>query len=233
VNLPQDKRKKLLELYDGVRVADVRDGLDIAGLIGFGSMSSEIRPVWRTRICGIARTARYLPYTGPIPKYEGWDEYWAWAKPYIRSKCSNPFKEDYNDGDVIVIDQSGLDAGLMGSANTLTGIANGVRGYISNGGVRDTDEIIIQKVPFWAKTISKSMLQPWLVLDGKDVPICVGGVTVRPGDVIVADGDGVIVVPLELAEQVGQYARRMLEQDKAARRRKYEQLGWDLDETVT
>lgn len=232
-DLSDKDRKELLELYEGLRVADVRDGLDIAGYIGFGSMSPQIRPLWRTRICGIARTARYLPYVGPVQHYTGWDEYWAWAKPYIKQRCANPFKEDFNEGDVIVIDQSGVDAGLMGSGNTLTGIANGVRGYVSNGGVRDTDEVIIQKVPFWAKTISQSMLQPHLVVDGKDVPICVGGVTVRAGDMVVADGDGVIIVPAEVARDVAGHARTMLDEDKAGRRRKYEQMGMPLDESVT
>jgi regulator of RNase E activity RraA len=195
-------------------------------------MSPEIQPLWRTRICGIARTSRYLPYVGPIPRHDGWDEYWAWAKPYMKQKCTNPFKEDLVPGDVIVIDQSGADAGLMGSGNTLGGLLGGVRGYVSNGGVRDTDEVIRQKVPFWAKTIRQRMLQPQIVFDGKDVPVCVGGVTVRPGDIIVADGDGVIVVPIEYARDVATYARRMLDEDKAGRRRAYEQLGWELDETV-
>src|SRR5512135_2822906 len=58
----------LLELFSDLRVADVRDGMDWNLLHARGSMSPEVRPLWRTRAVGIARTARYLPYTGSIPK---------------------------------------------------------------------------------------------------------------------------------------------------------------------
>jgi len=53
-----------------------------------------------------------------------------------------------------------------------------------------------------------------------------------PGDVIVADGDGVIVVPREKAKEVAQYAEKILEGDKAGRRKLYERLGLPPDESV-
>jgi hypothetical protein len=63
------------------------------------------------------------------------------------------------EGDFIVIDQSGVNAGLMGSENTLTALKRGVRGFVSNGGVRDTDEVILQQVPFWSRMVSQGMVQ--------------------------------------------------------------------------
>jgi regulator of RNase E activity RraA len=63
-------------------------------------------------------------------------------------------------------------------------------------------------------------------------PVTVGGVLVRPGDVVVADGDGAVVVPREHAEAVARAARAVLEADKAARRKLYQKLGLPPDPTV-
>ena len=76
------------------------------------------------------------------------------------------------------------------------------------------------------------MVQARLQFDAFDVPVAVGGVQVRPGDVVVADGDGVIVVPAAVAREVAAHARRELANDKAARRKMYEELGLPLDDSV-
>jgi regulator of RNase E activity RraA len=63
-------------------------------------------------------------------------------------------------------------------------------------------------------------------------PVTVGGVLVRAGDVIVADGDGVIVVPREYAKPVAEYALEIMNKDKSGRKSLYEQLNIPLDNTV-
>jgi regulator of RNase E activity RraA len=62
--------------------------------------------------------------------------------------------------------------------------------------------------------------------------VVVGGVLVMPGDVVLADGDGVVVVPRAQAERVATYAHETLAGDKAARRGLYEQLGLPADDSV-
>ena len=69
--------------------------------------------------------------------------------------------------------------------------------------------------------------------DACDIPVVVGSVLVHPGDVVVADGDGVIVVPQAIARDVSIYAHQELRGDKVSRRKKYEELGLPPDETVS
>ncbi len=221
----------MLGLYADLRVADVRDGMDWNMLHFRGSMQPEIRPLWRTRAVGIARTARYLPYNGPIPRLSP-EEYTQWVGWYYNNICTYPWVEDIQPGDFVVIDQSDTNVGLCGSNNTLDCMRRGARGLISNGGVRDTDEVILQKIPFWSRYCSQAMVQGRLQFDARNIPIQVGGAAVFPGDVVVADGDGVVVVPRDVAREVALYAHQELRNDKEARRKKYETLGMDLDDTV-
>lgn len=75
----------------------------------------------------------------------------------------------------------------------------------------------MQKVPVWSKIISQGM-NPWRIqFDANDVPVNIGGVVVYPGDVIVADGDGVIVVP-RTAYEVSKFAQQELDNDKYNRK---------------
>ncbi|MGB2937696.1 MAG: RraA family protein [Phycisphaerae bacterium] len=231
MNRSRTERDKLLAAYEGLRVADVRDGMDTLGMHYIGSMSPQIRPLWRTRAFGIARTCRYVPYQGTIPKMEP-EQYWEWVGRYFRDVCPYPWMDEIQPGDFCVIDLSGVNSGLMGSNNTLDGIRRGVRGYVTSDGVRDTDEIILQKVPFWSAYCSQNMVQGWIKYDSMNIPVSVGGVVVNPGDVVVADGDGVIVVPRAAALDVAKWAHEEHQRDKAGRRRHYEALGMKPDETV-
>ena len=224
-------RQALLDAFDDLRVADVRDAMDALMLHAIGSMDHTIRPLWRTRARGLARTVRYLPFEGAVPKLSP-EEYRQWSREYYRDVCPYPWTRQIAPGDFIVIDASGVDAGLMGSENTLGVMRRGGTGLVTSGGVRDTDEIIAQKVPFWSARISQSMVQGRLQLDAVDVPVSVGGVTVHPGDIVVADGDGVIVVPAQHAQAVAQLAREEHERDKQLRRKHYEALGMRPDESV-
>jgi 4-hydroxy-4-methyl-2-oxoglutarate aldolase len=224
-------REKLLELYTDLRVADVRDGMDTLLQHSTGSMEPGIRPLFRTRTIGIARTCRYLPFRGVVPDLSP-EVYWEWVSEYYQEVCPYPWIGDIQVGDFIVIDQSGINAGLMGSANTLGCLELGARGFVTNGGVRDTDEIILQGIPYWSAFCSQSMVQGRLEFDKKDVPVSVGGVQVRSGDMVVADGDGVIVVPLDIAELVARLAHEEHERDKRNRRAAYQRLGKKEDSSI-
>ncbi|MCL2717481.1 MAG: RraA family protein [Lachnospiraceae bacterium] len=233
MNLSKEENKKLLAVYDNFRVADVRDGLDWIGYHNFGSVDPAVRPLFRTKAVGIARTVRYLPYVGPYPTATG-DEYSKWQGWYYGNVCTYPWVDEIEDGDFIAIDVSGMNVGLIGSENSLKALLNGARGFVINGsGIRDTDEVILQKIPVWSHFVAQSMVQCKIQFDQKDVPIAIGGVTIFPGDIIVADGDGVIVVPRKVAWEVAKYAGDILDLDKDNRKGLYEQLNWEPDATVT
>ena len=172
-----------------------------------------------------------LPFQGPMLPMTS-EEYTEWSGWYYGNVCTYPWMEEIQPGDFVVIDQSGVDVGLMGSSNSLGGVRNGAYGYVCNGGVRDTDELILQKVPFWSRFVSQGMVQARLQFDDANIPVAVGGVVVYPGDVVVADGDGIIVVPRKMASDVAKYARRELRNDKVGRRKLYEAMGVELDDTV-
>ena len=230
--MKDSQRKELLALYQDLRVCDVRDAMDALGYFHYGSLDARIRPLWRTRAYGLARTVRYLPFLGSVPRMSAKEYRQEWTPWYYQNISPYPWRDDIEDGDFIVIDQSGLNVGLMGSENALGMLNRGARGAISNGGVRDTDEIIMEKVPFWSRYIGQTMVQVRLQFDAKNIPVAVGGVQIRPEDMVVADGDGVIAVPQEVAESVARWAHEEHDSDKKARRKHYEQAGMEYDATV-
>lgn len=228
----REENKELLKLFEPLRVADVRDGLDWIGYHSYGSLDRSLRPLYRTKAYGIARTARYLPYEGPAPLDRG-DEYTQWQGWYYNNICIYPWMNDIEEGDFIALDVSGIDVGLMGSDNTLKALIKGARGFVMNGGgIRDSDEVILQQIPVWSYFISQKMDQARIRFDAKDVPVAIGGVTIRPGDIIVADGDGIIAIPRQAARDVAKYAMQELSNDKINRRKSYEALNWKPDATI-
>lgn len=105
---------------------------------------------------------------------------------------------------------------------------------LPDAGLMDTDEIIKQRIPVYLDYMERGRgIRPGRnEIESVNMPVTIGGVLVRPGDVIVADGDGVIVVPREHCMKVAEYAREILNKDKKGRRGLYENLGMPIDRTV-
>src|SRR5690606_35655311 len=114
-----------------------------------------------------------------------------------------PFKDDIVKGEIIMIDSDNCGTvGVTGSNNTQGWINAGAVGCVTNGGARDTDEQIKQGIPLYSRYISNTIRPGRVELDAVQVPINMGGARVNPGDVVVADGDGVVVVPAAIALDV-------------------------------
>ena len=219
-------------MFNDFRVTDVRDGMDWCGYHHYGTVDYNIVPLWRTKAIGFARTARYLPFEGPAPTVRG-DEYTQWSNWYYGNVCTDQWQKDVEPGDFICLDVCGLDVGLMGSNNALKAKNNGAAGIMLNGGgIRDTDEVILEKIPVWSKHVSQPMDQARIRYYEKNVPIAIGGVAIYPEDLIVADGDGVIVVPNKMIYEVYKFAFQEMKNDKIGRNKLYQDVGLTPDETV-
>jgi regulator of RNase E activity RraA len=119
-------------------------------------------------------------------------------------------------GDVLVIDNSGHCVSTFGGLATLAAKAKGVAGLVVDGGVRDREEMIEHKFPVFARHMTPLTGRSRLAITGINVPVSCGGVRVRAGDVIVADGSGVVCVPAEHAAEVAELSLRYASDDAEA-----------------
>jgi 4-hydroxy-4-methyl-2-oxoglutarate aldolase len=122
-------------------------------------------------------------------------------------------------GDVIVADVGGgLEAGHWGEITTVAAQTRGVAGLVINGGVRDVAPIARRGFAVFAPAVSmKATVKSTLGLINH--PIVCGGVTVYPGDLVLADDDGVVVVARERVAQVLEAARQREEREAGVMRR--------------
>jgi len=236
-------RREILDLYKDLRVTDVLDGMDLIGLQDIGLMKKDIRPLWRDtekfshRIVGFAITVRHVPTDvrvgqNSFPDLEGFKKF----KSQQYGRAPDAWLKVAKPGDVAVIDAGGIpECGFIGSNNSLGWAEKGVVGVVTNAGARDTDEIVkVKRIAVYCQDgYSTRGVRPGrLIAESYNFPISCGGVLVYPGDVIVADGDGVIVVPREHALTVGKLAQEINVGDEKSRAARFERLGMELDETV-
>jgi regulator of RNase E activity RraA len=231
--------KAILALFKGLRVADVVDGMDAVGLVDTGTMNQEIHPLWRDtenyahRFVGLAVTARYVPTQQTTAGVLSTEAYDAWAGDWYEKRSPESFIPLIRPGTALVIeDAPDTDVGSIGSYNILEWKSLGCVGVVTNGTSRDTDEVITQKVPLYLRRIGRGIRPGRNELESVNRPVVCGGVLVVPGDVIVADGDGVVVVPRAKADAVAKYARKIMDGDKAGRRELYKKVGLKPDPSV-
>jgi regulator of RNase E activity RraA len=233
-----EENAELLKLYEGLRVADVSDGMDMVRLPNTGLVSTDIHPDWVDTqdmshiIRGIAVTARYVPTQRPDRPEPG-EDFAAWEGNFYNQYSSELFAQVIQPGSVVVLDDvEDRDIGSIGSNNILYWVSLGAVGVVTDASARDTDEIALQKVPLYLRKKGRGIRPGRNELESVNRPVDIGGVLVCPGDVVVADGDGVVVVPRKVAREVARHAHGILEKDKAARRNLYEKLGMPIDKTV-
>lgn len=147
-----------------------------------------------TRLVGRARTCRYLPRRGPEGPFD----------PEARRVSPEiVLIEDIEPGDVFCVDAGGtVSAGIIGDILTARLQSNGAVAAVVNGVVRDSPYIGELGLPVFSAGVHPSHSGRDLVPVDFDRPIDMAGVQVVPGDVILADDEGVLAMPLDLAEYI-------------------------------
>lgn len=172
---------EVLERYRAAAVTDVSDAVG-----RLYTMDSGVRPLYEPmrRVVGVALTAKAPP-----------GDNWA-----IHGALSMAEKDD-----VLIVDWQGYAEGCgAGSKVLVPAIRRGLAGVIVDGAWRDIADLRALDFPMCGRGVS-AFSPSKRELGEINVPVCCGGVIVEPGDVIVADGEGSVVVPRRHAAEVARY----------------------------
>lgn len=221
-----------MKRYNSVRVADVVDSLDRFGFHNRILISSEIRPLYSgIRMVGQALTVEVLRVQHKIPSMSP-AEYEKYAQDWYKNRANyDCFMKDAGPGTVLTVDLDGyIDVGFWGSMIALAAKDKGVEGIVLDGGCRDTWEIRKIGFPVFCRGIGRTEVIGRVEVkpENVNIPVEIGGVTVNPGDVVVGDDDGVVVVPRKVASEVLERAERQLSLDRKAQKPYLDKMGLTL-----
>lgn len=154
-----------------------------------GWMNADMKPLYDTKIVGRAATALMRPV----------------LKNDTRKYPNHALEllDQAEPGSVLVyVMEDGLDIAAMGNLMATTAKVRALEGAVIDGAVRDISEIRRIGFPVFSRRVSPATSVGRMVGVAKQVPVMCGGIRVNPGDYIVGDPDGVVVVPAAAAEQV-------------------------------
>jgi 2-keto-4-pentenoate hydratase/2-oxohepta-3-ene-1,7-dioic acid hydratase in catechol pathway/regulator of RNase E activity RraA len=183
---------------------------DLLGSVGVATLSVQLRKRGYTdvflegvhanrpgsRMVGRARTLRFIPFRPDL-----------FARKGGGHNAQKLAFDTVGPGEVLVIDARGeRGTGTVGDVLALRAQVRGAAGIVTDGGTRDFDVVAALDIPTFSQGPHPSVLGRRHVPWETDVAISCGGAAVEPGDVIVGDGDGVIVIPPAVAWEVAREA---------------------------
>ena len=188
---------ELVARLGSVKVADLSDGCRRLGRRGRVAEPSLRPGVPYQRLCGIAVTVRISIEPG--------------ARSY-GDQAADLYERGSSVTRAIVVQQNDVpDFTSIGSGGARVAAACGYTGWVTSGPVRDTDELLDAAIPVYGTSIRPSGRLVTDVPDGHsfafafDTPVVVAGIEIHPGDLIVADNDGLIALaPAEVEEVLAQ-----------------------------
>lgn len=189
--------RALVEAFRGIPAANIGDNMNRVAAI-----ADRIRPLNHVPMVGTAFTVR-VPQGDNLMFHAALDL----AKP----------------GDVFVIDaDNSRDRAIFGGIMATYCQLRGIAGIVCDGAIRDADELAALDMAVYATGATPN--GPYKNGPGEiNVPISIGGVVVRPGDILVGDSDGVVVIPVENAEEILAASKKTVEKEAATLRRMREE----------
>jgi regulator of RNase E activity RraA len=191
----------LVAAFAKVPTASLADAVDqVTGKRGF--MSHDMRPQSPGNFAGRAATALLKP--APPEK----------ATAQLSARDSVAMIDNAKPGEVgVIVIENGLDVAALGGLMGTDAKVRGLAGMVLDAGVRDVGELREMKLPVYARSVVPSSTVGRFASVGRGTPVECAGVTVAPGDIIVADEDGVVRIPQDKAEQVLKRAQEIDERE--------------------
>jgi 4-hydroxy-4-methyl-2-oxoglutarate aldolase len=185
---PVPTAAEIMDTFTKASTGNVADAVDEAtGLRGF--MARDMKPVFKAKVIGPAVTV-FMRRALRTDKRD-------WPNLQIQTL------DDAPPGSVMVeVLEDGLDTAGVGNLMATTAKVRGLAGMVIDGGARDIEELEEIGFPIWSRSQTPATSVGRYVPVARNVPVTCGGVAVRPGDWIVGDRTGVVVVPKESLPQV-------------------------------
>jgi regulator of RNase E activity RraA len=197
-----------MERLEGFSTTTVSDALDRLGIAG---QCLGIKPLDHGfRLCGRAFTLRMAPVS-------------------VEGGTVGDYIDDVAPGSIVVIDNAGrADMTVWGDLLTFVAAKRGIGGTVIDGMCRDVEKSLSLRYPLFSRGWSMRTGKDRVELDALNVTVSIGGARVSPGDLLLGDADGVVVVPKEKENEVLAHAKAV---DEAEHRiRESVEGGMRLDE---